>query len=47
MINMFKEPIENKLTMTQSTGNIDKEIKSIKKYQMKTLELKNTVIKMK
>lgn len=33
----MKEPMEN----------IDKEIKSIKKYQMKILELKNTVIKMK
>ena len=33
--------------MIQYRGNTDKEIKSIKKYQMKILELKNTTTKMK
>lgn len=33
--------------MKEPTRNIDKEIKSIKKYRIKILELKNTEIKMK
>lgn len=44
---MFKEPTDNMLTVTQSIGNIGKEVKSIKKYQMKILELKQIVIKTK
>lgn len=47
IINMFKEPTDNMLTVTRAIGNIGKEVKSIKKYQMKILELKQIVIKTK
>lgn len=45
----FKSAVVNmsKKHMKEPTRNIDKEIKSIKKYQIKILELKNTEIKMK
>lgn len=41
----FKSAVVN--TSKKPTRNIDKEIKSIKKYRIKILELKNTEIKMK
>lgn len=43
----FKESTENILAMTQNMGNINKEIKFIKKYQMKIPELKNIIMKIK
>lgn len=38
---MFKELKEDMMTMTQQIGNISEEVETIKKNQMKVLELKS------